>query len=81
MDVKDGPCFSGDDVEILEKTTVYEGFFRMHRYRLKHRLIEGGWSHIITRECFDRGPAVGVLLYDPYRDSVVRLQNWAAEPA
>lgn len=76
MDAKEGPCFSAEDVEVLEKATVYQGFFRMHRYRLKHRLIEGGWSPVITRECFDRGPAVGVLLYDPYKDAVVLVEQF-----
>lgn len=76
MDAKEGPCFSAEDVEVVEKATVYQGFFCMHRYRLKHRLIEGGWSPVITRECFDRGPAVGVLLYDPYKDTVVLVEQF-----
>jgi len=76
MDLKDGPCFSGDDVKIIDKQTVYDGFFRMQKYRLKHRLIEGGWSREITRECFERGPAVGVLLYDPYKDAVVLVEQF-----
>lgn len=76
MDLKDGLCFSHEDVEVIEKTTVYEGFFKMQRYRLKHRLIKGGWSPILTRECFDRGPAVAVLLYDPYKDTVVLVEQF-----
>lgn len=76
MDLKEGPCFSHEDVEVVDKTTVYEGFFKMHRYKVKHRLIEGGWSKVLTRECFDRGPAVAVLLYDPYKDTVVLLEQF-----
>lgn len=76
MDAKEGPCFTAEDVQVVEKTLVYQGFFRMYRYRLKHRLIEGGWSPVLTRECFDRGPAVAVLLYDPYRDSVVLVEQF-----
>ena len=76
MDAKEGPCFSAEDVQVLEKTVVYQGFFRMCRYRLKHRLIEGGWSKVLTRECFDRGPAVAVLLYDPYKDAVVLVEQF-----
>ena len=76
MDLKEGPCFSHEDVEVVEKTTVYDGFFKMHRYKVKHRLVEGGWSPVLTRECFDRGPAVAVLLYDPYKDAVVLLEQF-----
>ena len=76
MDIKEGPCFSHDDVEVVEKTTVYQGFFSMQRYRVKHRLIEGGWSPVLIRECFDRGSAAGVLLYDPYKDAVVLLEQF-----
>ncbi len=76
MDLKEGLCFSHDDVEIVEKTTVYKGFFSMLRYRLRHRLIEGGWSPILTRECMERGNAVAVLLYDPYKDSVVLVEQF-----
>lgn len=76
MDAKDGPCFSAEDVEVLEKALVYQGFFRMYRYKLKHRLIKGGWSAALTRECFDRGPAVAVLLYDPYKDAVVLVEQF-----
>ena len=53
------------DVEILERSTLYQGFFALHRLRLRHRLFAGGWSRPLTRELFVRGPAVGVLLYDP----------------
>ncbi|MCC6296726.1 MAG: NUDIX domain-containing protein [Pseudomonadales bacterium] len=53
------------DVEILERAPCYQGFFELHRVRLRHRLFAGGWSQPLTRELFVRGPAVGVLLYDP----------------
>jgi len=52
-------------VEILERAPCYRGFFELHRVRLRHRLFAGGWSRPLTRELFVRGPAVGVLLYDP----------------
>ncbi len=57
--------FSSKDVDILERKTVYQGFFRMEKLRLRHRLFDGGWSEPIVRELFVRGTAVGVLPYDP----------------
>ena len=76
MDRNEGPCFGHDDVEVVEKRLVYDGFFKMQRFQLKHRLIEGGWSKVLSRECFDRGPSGGVLLYDPYKDAVVLVEQF-----
>ncbi|PIE41745.1 MAG: ADP-ribose diphosphatase [Gammaproteobacteria bacterium] len=76
MDLDDGPCFGRNDVKVLEKKEVYKGFFRVNKYRLKHRMIEGGWTQELERECFDRPQAVGVLLYDPFQDNVVILEQF-----
>jgi ADP-ribose pyrophosphatase len=65
-----------DDVEILEKLAVFQGHFRIDRYRLRHRLHDGGWSPVITREVFERGHAAAVLPYDPVRDEVVLIEQF-----
>jgi ADP-ribose diphosphatase len=67
---------SSDDVEIREKRTVYQGHFRIDRYRLRHRLHEGGWSAEMSREVFERGHAAAVLPYDPIRDEVVLIEQF-----
>ncbi len=64
------------DVEILERTVCYQGFFRIDRYRLRHRLFNGGWSLPITRELFERGHAAAVLPYDPLRNEVVLIEQF-----
>lgn len=69
------PPSGPDDVEILERRTLYQGFFRMIEVKLRHRLYRGGWSKVMSRELFDRGDAVGILLYDPERDSVVMVEQ------
>ena len=63
-------------IEILESETVYRGFFRLDRYRLRHRLYSGGWSGELMREVFERGNAVAVLLYDPERDALVLVEQF-----
>jgi len=68
--------FTDKDVETVERRTVYDGYFRIDRYRLRHRLHAGGWSGEMTREVFERGHAVGVLPYDPVRDEVVLLEQF-----
>ncbi len=67
--------FSHDDVELLSKKTLYKGFFKMEEYRFKHRLFDGGWSEVVTREVFERGHAVVVLPYDPVLDKVVLIEQ------
>lgn len=63
-------------VEILDKTVCYDGFFRIERYRLRHRLFSGGWSRELTRELFERGHAAAVLPYDPVLDTVVLVEQF-----
>ncbi|WP_087018872.1 ADP-ribose diphosphatase [Thaumasiovibrio subtropicus] len=64
------------DVALLEKETVFQGFFRMVKYRLKHKLFAGGWSEEMDREVFERGHAVALLPYDPQRDQVVMVEQF-----
>lgn len=62
--------------EIIDKEILYEGFFRLEKYRLKHTLFQGGWSQTVERELFRRGNCVAVLLYDPLRDEVVLIEQF-----
>ncbi len=62
--------------DILEKSTGYAGFFRLMRYRLRHRLFNGGWSPVLTRELFERGHAAAVLPYDPVADRVILIEQF-----
>jgi ADP-ribose pyrophosphatase len=64
------------DVQILEKTEAFKGYFRIDRYRLRHRLFRGGWSGEMTREVFERGHAAAVLPYDPVADAVVLIEQF-----
>ena len=65
-----------DDVEILERKPAYRGYGRIDRYRLRHRLHDGGVSRAIDREVYDRGHVAAVLPYDPVRDCVVLIEQF-----
>lgn len=65
-----------EDVEIIEKTTSFQGYFRVDRYILRHRRHDGGWTAPMSREIFERGHAVGLLLYDPERDQVGLIEQF-----
>lgn len=62
--------------EIIEQTTLYQGFFRLLGLRCRHTLFRGGWSEIFHRELFQRGDCVAVLPYDPVRDEVVLIEQF-----
>ena len=70
------PAFGADDVEIIDKTTVFQGFFRLDRYNLRHKLFNGGWSEPMQREIFERGHAVVVLPYNAQTDELVLIEQF-----
>ena len=57
--------FGQEDYRVESKETLFQGFFRITRTVVTHRLFGGGWSAPLKRELFQRGDAVGVLLFDP----------------
>ncbi len=67
--------FTNSDLEIVSKETLFQGFFRMVKYRFRHKLFQGGWSEVIERELFERGHAAALLPYDPVRDQVVIIEQ------
>lgn len=74
MNKQDIPAPPG--VEVVERRTVFQGYFRVDRHRLRHKLFAGGMSAEITREVFERGHAAAVLPYDPIRDEVLLIEQF-----
>ena len=68
--------FGLKDYHIETKETVFQGFFRVVKLYLRHRRFDGGWSESIQRELFQRGDAVGVLLYDPVNHLVGLVEQF-----
>jgi ADP-ribose pyrophosphatase len=69
-------CLDEDAIDIRERRTVYQGFFRIDHFRLRHRLYAGGWSPELSREIFLRHDAAAILLYDPQRDTLVFIEQF-----
>lgn len=64
------------DVFISAVETKYHGFFKLNEYRLKHKLYDNKVSTEFTREVFERGDAVVVMLYDPVKDNLLLLEQF-----
>jgi ADP-ribose pyrophosphatase len=65
--------------EIHRRETLFQGYFRVDRYHVRHERFAGGWSENFTREMLDRGCAcAGVLPYDPKSDRLVLIEQFRA---
>ena len=62
--------------KILDKQTPFKRFFQIDIYQFQHELYAGGWSNTVTREVFERGRAVAVLLHDPVADTLLMVEQF-----
>jgi ADP-ribose pyrophosphatase len=67
---------TAEKVDLIETSTLYDGFFKMCLYKVRHELFAGGWSRPFTREILLRRPVAAVLPYDPKRDTVVLIEQF-----
>lgn len=75
---EDSPRTRDARVRLIERLTAYDGYFKIIRYRLRHRLFSGDVGAELRREVFERGHAAAVLPYDPVRDQVVLIEQFRA---
>lgn len=64
------------DVEILSHEILFQGHYRMEKYKLRHKLFAGIWGEPMEREVFERGNAAAVLPYDPKLNKVVLIEQF-----
>lgn len=76
FNVSQYPTFGAKDLEIIDKSTVFQGFFRLEQYTLRHKLFNGGWSNEVKREVFERGHAIVVLPYNAHTDELVLIEQF-----
>ncbi|HUN50910.1 MAG TPA: NUDIX domain-containing protein [Candidatus Sulfotelmatobacter sp.] len=69
-----------EDVELLEQETLFQGHYRLERFRLRHRLFAGRMGPPIAREIFRARDAVIVIPYDPEADKVVLIEEFRIGP-
>lgn len=63
-------------IDIIEKRTVFQGYFRVDSYVLRHGLFNGDWSATMKREVFERGHAAALLPYDPVRQEFMMCEQF-----
>jgi ADP-ribose pyrophosphatase len=67
---------SDERIEIIGQETGYAGFFRIEKYRLRHRKHDGSWTRELGREVFVRSNAAAALLWDEAADKVVLVEQF-----
>lgn len=67
--------FGKQDFEVVKREQLYSGVFTLSRLHLRHRLFNGGWSEVFTRELLERYSAAAVLPYDPILDRVILIEQ------
>ena len=64
------------EVQEVSHELKYKGFFRIDLRQFRYTKFDSSLSEIVTREVFERGNAVAVLLYDPKTDQVVMIRQF-----
>ncbi len=72
----DENVFGETDYDVVEEETVFQGFFRMVKVKVRHKLFSGGWTNEISREIFCRGDAAAAILYDPKLDKIGLIEQF-----
>lgn len=68
--------FHQKDHKVLAKERLHDGFFKIDRFDIQHKLFAGGHTEVFSRELFERGEASAVLLYDDKNDTVVLTEQY-----
>ncbi|WP_371186684.1 NUDIX domain-containing protein [Thalassotalea maritima] len=68
--------FTDQDFNVEAINSNYQGFFRIDEYRLRHKLFNGEQSPLITREIFERGDAVVLMVFDRQAKHLLLIQQF-----
>lgn len=74
--MRERAMMGADDVSVEQRERCFQGFYRLDRVHLKHRLFAGTMGPTISREVFVRPDAVCVVPYDPQTDTVVLVEQF-----
>lgn len=64
------PRFSHTDVTELSQHTAFDGFLKLSRKQLQHRLFNGDWSQPFERELLVKNDGAAAIVYDPLQDTI-----------
>ena len=62
--------------KIIDKKTLYSGFFKIHQFTFKHKMHNGSWSKKLVRELFSGSNVVSILPYDPKAKKIILIDQF-----
>jgi len=68
--------FRREDVTVDHCERVFDGYFKVDRYRLRHQRFDGSESEMLSREVLERGHVVAVLPVDLKRNCIVLVEQF-----
>ncbi len=67
--------YQHNDLQILNRETVYKGHFELQKITFRHKLFSGEMSGEVVRELLIKGEAAALIAYDPTLDKVVLIEQ------
>ena len=64
------------NIQIINKKTLYSGFYELNQFTFKHRKHDGSWSKQLIREVFNEGHVVTVLPYDSRKNKIILIDQF-----
>ena len=64
--------------KILNKESLYSGFFSLNKYEFIHQKHDGKWTDKVEREVFSGAHVSTLLPYDPVKKEIVLIQQFRA---
>lgn len=69
------PAWQQQDIEIKQRNLVYDGFFKMRKFQLRHRCFSGEWSPWLVREQIMHRDAAAILLVDLAQEALILVEQ------
>lgn len=63
-------------VEVVARESLYQGYTKLDRYRLRHEQYAGGMGDVLSREILERGHAAALMIWDPDLEKAVMIEQF-----
>ena len=70
------PELNHNDVTVENRETVYQGFFKLDKLKIRHQCFNQGSTLTVQRELFVRGEAVAAVPYDPTHNLIALIDQF-----
>ena len=77
MNIIKQATYHSEDVQIVDRAFVFQGFVQVEKVNLRHRLFnQTEYTAVISRELIQRPEAAGVLIYDDAQQKFALIEQF-----